>query len=149
VAAPGLLSEVAVNTGVQAARVALEARRRRFFAVGWPSIDLSPDRRLAVLAAALPAAALDSVELPRDGEGRWEIEPVDETGPGYRLGIRAGILRGAAVTPRPGGKRLTTLAWVRRPGPASGLLNRINATLRPARLTAAASRSTLGRPRRR
>src|SRR5262249_36557768 len=54
VAAPGMLSEVAVNSGVDAARRALDARRHRVFAPGWPKLDLTPARRLAILAAALP-----------------------------------------------------------------------------------------------
>src|SRR5205807_10065109 len=61
VAAPGLLSEVAVNSAVRATHMALEARRRQVFAPGWPSVDLAPERRLAVLAAALPGASLESV----------------------------------------------------------------------------------------
>src|SRR5262249_8048799 len=58
VAAPGLLSEVAVNSGIGAARRALQARRHRVFAPGWPQADLTPARRPAVLAAALPRASL-------------------------------------------------------------------------------------------
>src|SRR5262249_61318677 len=58
VAAPGLLSEVAVNSGIDAARRALQARRHRVFAPGSPQADLTPGRRLAALAAALPRASL-------------------------------------------------------------------------------------------
>ena len=58
VAAPGMLSEVAVNSGIDAARRAVQARRHRVFAPGWPRADLTPARRLAVLAAALPGASI-------------------------------------------------------------------------------------------
>lgn len=143
VASPGLLSEVAVNSAVQAARLALEARRRRSFAPGWPSVTLTPERRLAVLAAALPAASLDSVEMA-DSDGGSEIEPVDETGPGYRLEVRAGALRGAAVTPTPGGFRVTTLAWIRRRGPVGRLVNRLHSTLRPSVLSRSMARRRSG-----
>ncbi|HWC38064.1 MAG TPA: FAD-dependent oxidoreductase [Acidimicrobiales bacterium] len=129
VAAPGLLSEVTVNSAVQAARLALEARRRRVFAPGWPSVDLSPERRLAVLAAVLPASSLHRAERPADGGQEWEVEPVDETGPGYRLAVRAGVLRGTAVAEGPYGRRVTTLTWMRRPRPVARLLNRLCATL--------------------
>jgi hypothetical protein len=149
VASPGLLSEVAVNSAVQAARLALEARRRRAFALGWPSVDLSPERRLAVLAAALPTASLHRAALTGDGHDGWEIEPVDETGPGYRLAVRAGVLRGTALGGGPGDRRVTTLAWIQRPRPAARILTRLYRTLRPAGVSAATARRQLGIPRRR
>jgi hypothetical protein len=150
VAAPGLLSEVTVNSAVQAARLALEARRRRVFAPGWPSVDLSPQRRLAVLAEVLPASSLHRAELPADGGRGWELEPVDETGPGYRLAVRAGVLRGTAVDEGPDHRRVTTLAWLRRPQPVARFLNRLYATLPPAVASAAvAARRPSRLPRRR
>jgi hypothetical protein len=140
VAAPGMLSEVAVNSGLHAARLALAARRRRAFAVGWPSAELTPERRLAVLAAVLPGASLHRAEGGEGDADRWEIEPVDETGPGYRLVARAGMLRGAAVTSAPTGIRRAALAWSRWPAPTGRLLSR---------LLAAWLGAPLGRPRRR
>ena len=121
VAAPGLLSEVAVNSGVQAARLALDARRRRTFAPGWPSAHLTPERRFAVLAAVVPGASLDTAVVTDGGDRRWEIAPVDETGPGYRLHARGRVLRGMAVTASPGGVRVTTLGSSRWPEPAASV----------------------------
>ena len=124
VAAPGLLSEVAVNSGIDAARRALQARRHRVFAPGWPRVDLTPARRMAILAAALPGASVTAADRPV-GEGHpWSLEPADQTGTGYRLVMRAGILRGAAATPLPGGAHTTVLAWNRLPGPACRLVSR-------------------------
>jgi hypothetical protein len=106
VAAPGMLAEVSVNSAVRAARLAVAARRRRAWAPGWPAVDLTPDRRLAILAAALPGAELRTAPPAGDGP-----EPVDETGEGYRL--RAGARGADAVATAPGGER-TVLRW-RRP----------------------------------
>ena len=122
-AAPGILSEVAVNSGIDAARRALQARRHRVFAPGWPQLDLTPARRLAVLAAALPGASL-AVSHPAGTNHPWSLEPADQTGPGYRLAKRAGILRGEAASPQPGATRKLVLAWNRLPGSAGRLLSR-------------------------
>jgi hypothetical protein len=100
VAAPGLLSEVSVNSAVDAARAAVDARIRRAFPVGWPTAELSPERRLAILAAAVPGAALRT----RDGA---ELEPVDATGIGYRLVRRAGVVTGRTSA---SGGQVTTFA---------------------------------------
>jgi len=124
VAAPGMLSEVAVNSGIDAARRALQARRHRVFAPGWPQLDLTPARRLAVLAAALPGASLAASDQPGGTNRPWSLEPVDQTGPGYRLAKRAGILRGEAASPQPGATRKLVLAWNRLPGSAGRLLSR-------------------------
>jgi hypothetical protein len=124
VAAPGMLSEVAVNSGVDAARRALDARRHRVFAPGWPKLDLTPARRLAILAAALPGASLATSDQPAGNNHPWSVEPADQTGPGYRLARLAGILRGEAVSPQPGGTRKLVLAWNRLPGAAGRLLSR-------------------------
>ena len=123
VAAPGWLSEVAVNSGVDAARRALEARRQRVFAPGWPTAELTPARRLTVLAAVLPGASVVTADHP-DGEIRpWCRDPADQTGTGYRLVMRAGVLHGEAPSPHPGGPA-TVLAWSRLPGRAGRLLSR-------------------------
>lgn len=120
VAVPGMLSEVSVNGAVRAARLALEARRRRAFAPGWPSIALSPERRLSVLASVVPGATLSTQTVGAD-ERRAYLEPVDETGPGYRLRRRRRSLAGLAVTGDGEGVRLTTLRVRRRgrPPPAA------------------------------
>lgn len=124
VAAPGLLSEVAVNSGVDAARRALQARRQRVFAAGWPGPELTPARRFAILAAALPGAAAASAGGPPGQAAARFPEPVDQTGPGYRLAMRGGMLLGVAAGPEPTGQPTTVLAWSRLPGPAGRLLNR-------------------------
>ena len=124
VAAPGLLTEVAVNSGIDAARLALQARRHRVFAPGWPRADLTPARRLAVLAAALPGACVTSAEHPTGESDPWSVEPADQTGPGYRLAIRAGILHGETTSPQPAGRRKIVLAWNRLPGAPGRLVSR-------------------------
>jgi hypothetical protein len=123
VAAPGMLSEVAVNSGIDAARRALQARRHRVFAPGWPRADLTPARRLAVLAAALPGASITTADRLAGENHPWSLEPVDQTGPGYRLAMRAGTLRGEAASPQTGGKRQVVLAWNRLPGLAGRLVS--------------------------
>ncbi len=115
VAAPGLLSEVAVNSGIDAARRALQARRHHVFAPGWPRVDLAPERRLEILAAVLPGASVTTAEGPAGRSHGWSLEPADQTGPGYRLAMRGGILRGEATSPDSGGTRTTVLAWNRLP----------------------------------
>jgi hypothetical protein len=106
-AAPGMLCEVAVNSAVRAAHLALAARRRRLFAPGWPTAEFTPERRLAVLAAVLPGASVTSTT---DRHGLpVELAPVDETGPGYRIERRRGTLQATAVTDEPGGPKRTTL----------------------------------------
>ena len=124
VAAPGMLSEVAVNSGIDAARRALAARRHRVFAPGWPTAELTPARRLAVLAAALPGGCAITADRP-DGEAHpWSGSQADQTGIGYRLAMRAGVLRGEATSPQPDGTRTTVLAWNRLPGRAGRLVSR-------------------------
>lgn len=120
VAAPGLLSEVAVNSAVHAARLALDARRRRAFAPGWPSVELTPQRRLAILASVLPNASLEHNPFS-PAETLAPIEPIDETGTGYRIVCRGNRVRGvAAAFPHradAGGEPavITSLRSLRRP----------------------------------
>jgi hypothetical protein len=76
VAAPGMLSEVSVNSGVRAAQLALRDRQRRQWAPGWPAAELTPTMRASVLAAALPGATVRTVRKP------WTVEPVTEVAPG-------------------------------------------------------------------
>jgi hypothetical protein len=141
VAAPGMLSEVAVNSGIEAGRRALAARRRRVFPAGWPGAELTPQRRLAVLAAVLPGAALATGPAPATGSAcaakPRELEPVDQTGLGYRLSIRAGMLRGAAVAAGSAGEETVALAWNRLPVPLGAPLTR--------RLARRAARRAAGR----
>ena len=94
------------------------------FAPGWPRADLTPARRLAVLAAVLPGASVATAGRPTGQDHPWSGEPADQTGPGYRLAIRAGILRGEAASPQPGGARKIVLAWNRLPGPVGRLVSR-------------------------
>lgn len=119
VAAPGMLAEVSVNSGVHAARLALEARRRQVFPAAWPSVELTPARRMAVLAAALHGTTTDSAPSSRD----WAVEPVDETGPGYRITTKGGFVFGASMD----GGRLTALASPPRWLPFRGVINRLAA----------------------
>lgn len=129
VAAPGFLSEVSVNSAVHAARLALEARRRRAFAPAWPSADLTPQRRLAVLAAVLPAATLTTTAAASSDE----VEPVDETGPGYRIEQQAGITRATAVAAGDGGVRVTHVVSSRLPTIARRVAERLPVRRRPFR----------------
>ena len=127
VAAPGFLSEVSVNSGVHAARLALDARRRRVFAPGWPSVELTPERRLAVLAAVLPGASLATAT----GSTADDVEPVDETGPGYRIEQQAGITRATAVAADSGSVRVTRVVSSRLPGLARTAAERLPVWRRP------------------
>jgi hypothetical protein len=113
---------------VHAARLALEARRRRGFAPGWPRAELTPERRLAILAAALPGASLKTSTVTT-GE---DVEPVDETGPGYRIEEQAGITRATAVTAN-GGVRVTRVVSSRLPGVARVVTERLPVWRRPFR----------------
>lgn len=117
----GLVGEdqVSVNSGVHAARLALEARRRQVFPAAWPSVELTPARRMAVLAAALHGTTTDSAPSSRD----WAVEPVDETGPGYRITTKGGFVFGASMD----GGRLTALASPPRWLPFRGVINRLAA----------------------
>ncbi|MBV8981730.1 MAG: NAD(P)-binding protein [Acidimicrobiia bacterium] len=129
VAAPGFLSEVSVNSAVQAGRLALDARRRRAFAPGWPTAELTPERRLAVLAAVLPSAELTTTTVP----GADEVAPVDETGPGYRIERRAGVTRATAATAGKGGVRVTRVVASALPGVARAAVERLPVWRRPFR----------------
>jgi len=106
---------------VHAARLALEARRRRAFAPAWPSADLTPQRRLAVLAAVLPAATLTTTAAASSDE----FEPVDETGPGYRIEQQAGITSATAVAAEDGGIRVTHVVSSRLPTIARRVAERL------------------------
>ncbi|HMC70844.1 MAG TPA: hypothetical protein VKJ07_16925, partial [Mycobacteriales bacterium] len=96
---------------------------------GWPRAELTPDRRLAVLAAALPGASLKTSTLTT-GE---DVEPVDETGPGYRIEERAGMTRATAITPNGGGVRVTRVVSSRLPGVARAVAERLPVWRRPFR----------------
>ena len=144
VAAPGMLSEVSVNSAVRAAHLALDARRRRVFPAGWPEARLTPERRLAVLAAVLPGARL---EHRTPGAGGHQLEPVDETGPGYRLSISGTGLSGLAPgddTPERG----ATLLSAPPSRPPARLVEAVAARLAPIRRRLS-HRTLAGRPRRR
>jgi hypothetical protein len=123
VAAPGMLSEVAVNSAIDAARRALAARRHRVFAPGWPTAELTPARRLAILAAALPG-----VRRHRRPSRRRGSPLVRGAGRPDRSRIPAGhagrVLRGEAASTQPDGARTTVLAWNRLPGRAGRLVSR-------------------------
>ena len=129
VAAPGFLCEVSVNSGVHAARLALNARRRRAFAPGWPSAELTPERRLAVLAAVLPGAELATTTKTTADD----VEPVDETGPGYRIEQQAGITTATATTASNGGVTVTRVVSSRLPGIARATVERLPVWRRPYR----------------
>ena len=115
VAAPGLLSEVSVNSGVRAAQLALADRRRRQWAPGWPGVSLTASMRARVLAEALPGASVHTqvVSAPRDIA--WRHEPVREVEP-YRVRTRR---RGAtriigADASADGGTTITTVTFSRQ-----------------------------------
>ena len=78
VAAPGLLSEVAVNSGVRAAHLALADRRQRQWAPGWPTVELSAADRAKVLAAAIPGARVTTEVRQTSRDETWATEPVAE-----------------------------------------------------------------------
>jgi hypothetical protein len=112
VAAPGMLCEVSVNSAVRAAHLALDARRQRAYAIGWPAALLSPERRLAVLAAVLPGATLAAEECPPT---RPAFDPAMETGAGYRLTTGRRGTTAVAETVTDGRVTIMTLKSSRRP----------------------------------
>lgn len=124
VAAPGMLSEVSVNSAVRAAHLALNARRRRVFAPGWPEAGLTPARRLTILAAAVPGASLSAATVRDDDPA--VPEPAEETGPGYRLDRRGPFFRAVGLAPTPeGDAQLLTLTAGPGPAPARRALARL------------------------
>jgi hypothetical protein len=116
VAAPGLLSEVSVNSGVRAAHLALAERRRRQWAPGWPNVELTASMRARVLAATLPGATVRARHVAAPLERAWNAEPVREAEP-YRIRTRRlGATRITAADPSPsGGTDITAVTVPRRP----------------------------------
>jgi phytoene dehydrogenase-like protein len=94
-AAPGLLSEVAVNSAVRAAQLALDARRQRAFAPGWPTASLTPTARVELVAASMPVAVTRSVVAAAPLDETWQGEPSAEVEPYFQL--RTGRLHTVAV----------------------------------------------------
>jgi phytoene dehydrogenase-like protein len=118
VASPGLLSEVAINSAVRAAQLAVADRRRRQWAVGWPSIELTAADRGRILAAAVPGALVTHEVLAAPIDEAWTAEPVDEVEPHRVVRRRRRHTEITSATSQPdGGTELTT---VRRPASARG-----------------------------
>jgi hypothetical protein len=116
VAAPGMLSEVSVNSGVRAAHLALAERRRRLWAPGWPTTELTAAMRARVLAAALPNARVRTRYLSASLERAWTAEPVIEVEP-YRVrSQRLGATRITSAEPASGGGTSITTVVVRTGG---------------------------------
>ena len=114
VAAPGLLSEVSVNSGVRAAHLALSERRRRHWAPGWPAAELTASMRARVLAAALPHATVRTETYAAPLDAAWRVEPVREAEP-YRVRTRRlGTTRITGAEPSPDGGTCITTVTVRR-----------------------------------
>ena len=113
VAAPGLLSEVSVNSGVRAAHLARAERRRRQWAPGWPTVELTAALRARVLTAALPRATVRTRHVAAPLEKAWNAEPVREVEP-YRIRTRRlGATRITAAEPSPAGGTAVTTVTVR------------------------------------
>jgi putative NAD(P)-binding protein len=120
VAAPGLLSEVSVNSGVRAAHLALAERTRRRWAPGWPTVELDARARARVLAAVLPGATLESRVVDAPIDRAWTVEPVREAEPYRTRSRRLGITRIAGADPRPDGTTCITTVRVGRRRPPAG-----------------------------
>ena len=115
VAAPGLLSEVSVNSGVRAAHLALEDRRRRQWAPGWPTVELTAAARAQVLAAVIPSAKVEVTTVPAPRDEAWTTEPVAEVAPWRsRTKTRRGARIRAAEPTADGGTAVTTVMVPRR-----------------------------------
>jgi hypothetical protein len=116
-AAPGLLSEVSVNSAVRAAGLAVAARRRRQWAPGWPNVDLSTAMRSRVLAEVLPSTRVDTRHVAAPLDAAWTVEPVHEAEPYRTRSTRRGRTRLATAEPSPeGGTTITTVTTTSRPG---------------------------------
>jgi len=75
--APGLLAEVAVNSAILGAALAVAEGRQRSFAPQWTGITLGAEQRIRLLAATLESPV---VELSPDAD--WSFEPYQESEPG-------------------------------------------------------------------
>ena len=114
VAAPGLLSEVAVNSGVRAAHLALEDRRQRQWAPGWPTVELTAAARARVLAEALPRASATVTTVPAPLDEVWTVEPVAEADVRRTRTTTRGSARIRAAAPGPAGETIVTSVTVSR-----------------------------------
>jgi hypothetical protein len=120
VAAPGLLSEVSVNSGVRAAHLALADRRRRQWAPGWPSVELSASMRARVLASVVPGASVRTTQIAEPLHRAWRQEPVREVEP-YRVRTRRkGRTEITAAEPGAHGGTVVTTVTIRRRHATSG-----------------------------
>jgi phytoene dehydrogenase-like protein len=117
VAAPGLLSEVSVNSAVRAAHLALADRRERQWAPGWPTVDLPASDRARILAAAIPGATVSITVAQAQRDEAWTAEPVAEVEPWrtHQRTPRGTRITGADVL-ADGGTALTTVRVPRRSG---------------------------------
>ncbi len=114
-AAPGLLSEVSVNSAVRAAGLAVAGRRQRQWAPGWPTTELSTVMRSRVLASVLPGSSVDTDHVAAPIDEAWKVEPVAEAEPYRTRTKRWGTTRLTSAEPAPdGGAILTTVTVPRR-----------------------------------
>jgi len=102
-AAPGLLSEVSVSSGVRAAHLAIEQRRQSVFAPGWPALTLTPQTRLAVLAQALPSRAGHRMVRAGAVDDVWAVVPAEETEPRFTVRDGRWFTVAAGASPTKGG----------------------------------------------
>jgi phytoene dehydrogenase-like protein len=130
VAAPGLLSEVSVNSAVRAAQLALADRRNRAFAPRWPAVALGPERQLAVLAASLAGGGAAAIEVDGPIDVNWPHEPASEIEPGLSIRVNGPLVRAEAATESRGRTRITTLVAVAgRGGRGAPLVGRLSGRL--------------------
>ncbi len=114
-AAPGLLSEVSVNSAVRAAGLAVADRRQRQWAPGWPTAELSTEMRTRVLAAVLPGSSVSTEHVAAPIDEAWKVEPVAEAEPYRTRTKRRGKTRLTTAEPSPdGGTTITTVTTTRR-----------------------------------
>ena len=113
-AAPGLLSEVAVNSGVRAAQLALAERAQRQWAPGWPSVELNASMRARVLAAVVPDATVHTEHVAAPVDQAWEVEPVHEAEPYRTRRQRRGRTTIVAAEPASADRTSITTVTVRR-----------------------------------
>ncbi len=114
-AAPGLLSEVSVNSAVRAAGLAVADRRQRQWAPGWPTAELSTEMRTRVLASVLPGSSVETKHVAATIDEAWTVEPVAEAEPYRTRTKRFGKTRLTTAEPAPdGGTTITTVTTTRR-----------------------------------
>lgn len=114
-AAPGLLSEISVNSAVRAAQLAVAERCQRQWAPGWPTAELTTEMRSRVLTAVLPGSTVTTEHVHAPIDQAWRAEPVTEAEPHRTRTRLLGRTRLRTAEPSSDGGTTITTVTVPRP----------------------------------